>query len=375
MTMRRAALVSIVVWAGACSDGPTAQKCHLIEEVGLYRSGARRLHAIGLARQGRRLLAAWSDEDGVRTAIVGERGEILEGPTRIRTAKATSLDAVASGDGFLLGILEPSDLLFPGGGAFVARLDRQGRVQAVHRIGPAGAYSKRIAVTPSGAVAWHDGGPGVFVVRAHARGRTREIAKGRMGALAPAIADLPERALALSWVELESGWDGSVAARVRFGRFGPGLEERGAAEDLARTTIQDADPAIVVRRGKPAVFFRDLRDGERRVGYYLTHPGARTPPARIGRANGPSGPDVTWCHGTWAGATVRTHGQELLLGFNRFDDSATKKSGELQIYSDRVHFAAVEIECLAKGWVLLYAEEHPQGARLLFNTITCDAES
>jgi hypothetical protein len=72
---------------------------------------------------------------------------------------------------------------------------------------------------------------------------------------------------------------------------------------------------------------------------------------------------------------VRTHGQELLLGFNRFDDGAEKKSGELQIYSDRVHFAAVEIECLARGWVLLYAEEHPQGGRVLFNTITCDAES
>jgi hypothetical protein len=357
--------------APACSDGPAAQRCHLVEELVLYRSGARRLHAIALARAPRGLLAAWSDEDGVRTAILDDRGKILHGPARIRTAKATSLDAVPIAGGFLLGILEPADLFTAGGGALLARLDPTGVITGVERVGPAGAYSRRIAVAPTGAVAWHDGGPGVFVVRAWAKGASREIARGKMGALAPAIADAPDGSLALAWVELEAGPDGGVEAPVRFGRFGADLAPLGEPREIARTSTEDADPVLLARGGAFAVFFRDVRDGDRRAGYYLTRPGAKTAPVRIGRANGPSGPDVAWCHETYAGATVRTHSQELLLGFNRFDATGKKKGGELQIYSDRVHFAAVEVECLARGWALLYAEEHPQGGRLLYNTVTC----
>lgn len=357
--------------AAACGHGPTAQKCHLVEELVLYRSGAQRLHAIALAKGRRGLFAAWSDEDGVRTAILDERGKILHGPTRIRTAKATSLDAAAVAGGYLLGTLEPSDLFSAGGGAFLARVDEAGAITGVERVGPAGAYSRRIAVAPSGAVAWHDGGPGVFAVRAWAKGTSREIARGRMGALAPAIADAPGGTLALAWVELGARDQGSVEAIVRTARYGPELSPRGAPIEVARTSIEDADPAIVLQGGKLTVFFRDVRDGDRRAGYYLARPGTKVAPVRIGRSNGPSGPDIAWCRDTYAGATVRTHSQELLLGFNRFDASGVKRSGELQIYSDRVHFAAVEIECLARGFALLYAEEHPQGGRLLYNTVTC----
>ena len=369
--MRRRALLSLALALLACSDGPTAQKCHLLEELVLYRSGATRLHGIALAKGAKDLLAAWSDEDGVRTAILDDHGRILFGPTRVRNAKATSLDAVPVAGGYLLAILEPADLFTAGGGAYLARLDPQGAITELQRVGPAGAYSRRIAVVPSGAVAWHDGGPGVFVVRAWARGVTREIAQGRMGALAPALAEMPDRSLAIAWVELEAKGDGRVDAPVRLGRFEADLRPRGGARTVARASIEDADPALVVRDGHLAVFFRDVRGRDRRAGYYLVPAAAKAPAVRIGRANGPVGPDLAWCHDTFAGAGVRTHSHELLLAFNRFDTAGKKRSGELQIYSDRVHFAAVELECLREGWALLYAEEHPEGGRLLFNTVTC----
>ena len=357
--------------ATGCQKGPQAQKCHLIEELVLYRSGATRLHGIALAKGERGLLAAWSDEDGVRTAVIDAEGRILHGPTRIREAKATSLDAVASPGGYLLAILEPADLFTAGGGAYLARIDPEGAVQRVERLGPAGAYSKRITVADPGAVAWHDGGPGHFVVRARLGSTVREIAHGKMGALAPAIARAADHTLGLAWVELEEGPEGSVAAPVRFARFEKDGRPRGEPRTVAQAVIQNADPVVLWQGRGFTVLFRDKRDGDRRAGYYVLRPDTRAAPVRVGRANGPVGPDVVYCHGTYAGAAVRTYQHELLLGFNRFDVAGAKRSGELQIYSDRVHFAAVDIECLSAGWALLYAEEHPEGARLLYNTVTC----
>lgn len=364
-----------IAWLGACSGrGPEVQKCHLVEEVVLYHSGATRLHGIALARGPGGMLAAWSDEDGVRTAVIDGRGRILHGPTRIREAKAASLEAVPrAGGGYLLALLEPGDLFEGGGGAYLARVDGKGEVERIERLGPAGAYSRRIALADPGAVAWHDGGPGQFAVRARLGSSVREVARGSMGALAPAIARGADRSIGLAWVELEAGAGGDVAAPIRFARFEADGRPRGATRTAARAVIEEADPAILWRGRGFTLVFRDRRGRDRRPGYYMVRPEERAAaaPKRIARANGPVGPEIAYCHGTYAGAAVRTYQDELLLGFNRFDLTGVKRSGELQIYSDRVHFAAVELECLPEGWALLYAEEHPKGARLLYNRVTC----
>jgi hypothetical protein len=158
---------------------------------------------------------------------------------------------------------------------------------------------------------------------------------------------------------------------VMFQRFGPGLSPRGSARVQRHVSIEGADPVLLWHDGGFTIAYRDLRRGERRAGYYVGRIGASRD-AKIARANGPLGPDLVECHGIYAGATVRTYQRDLLLGFDRFDVHGHKPGGELQIYSDRVHFGAVELECLPEGWALLYGEEDERGARLLFNTVRCE---
>ncbi|MBI2894375.1 MAG: hypothetical protein HYY06_12555 [Deltaproteobacteria bacterium] len=363
----------------ACEKGPEAQRCHLGQEREIARSSSKRLRAIALAAGARaapgpRLLAAWSDEDGVTTAILDGQGRIVAGPRHDLEQSVESLDAIGEGDGYRLAALVPADLFAGGGGAASHDLDAAALLTASRALGPSGAYSKRISIAP-GAVAWHDGGPGTFVVRASTDGTSRhavEVARGSMGALSPSIAAAPDGSFAIAWAELKASSGGAVGVPVMFRRFSGQLEPRGPASTVARVVIEGADPFLLWRDGGFTIAYRDVRDGDRRAGYYLARIGRRGD-ARIGRGNGPLGPDIVHCHGLYAGATVRTHAHELLLGFNRFDVSGKKRGGELQIFSDRVHFGTVELECLPDGYALLYGEEDEQrGARLLYNRVTCD---
>lgn len=276
--------------------------------------------------------------------------------------------------GYRLAALVPADLFAGGGSASIHDVDAAGRLVESRLLGPAGAYSRRISIAP-GAAAWHDGGPGTFAVRASTDGPVRsavEIARGAMGALSPAIAAAAGGTFGIAWAELEASRGGAVAVPVKFRRFSRRLEPEGATTVVARVSIEGADPFLLYEDGGYTIAYRDVRDGDRRAGYYLARIGRRGG-ARIGRGNGPLGPDLVHCHGLYAGATVRTHAHELLLGFNRFDVHGKKRGGELQIFSDRVHFGTVELECLPGGYALLYGEEDEnRGARLLYNSVTCE---
>jgi len=336
-------------------------------------SPAPRLGAIALvtSRDGKRALVAWSDPSGLRTALVDVRTGRPGSANVVHEGGATALAAARDGDGWRLAVVVPDDPKGGGGGAAMLSLAPDGTVRSREPLGPAGERSADIALLLGGrgwVAAWHDGSPGASRVHTWSAGAlgSAPVDAGRAG-FAPSLARDGDE-VAIAWSELASNADG-VASVVRVAQI-RGNGSVGAPKDVAFAMVEDPDPVLFHARELLRVVFRDKEDPRGKNAYYVADARPNAQRYRVSRADGTRSPSVATCHGTLAAATIRTFQTEFLIGFNRFDLRGNKNGGELQIYSDGVHFAEASLACLPEGYVLAYAEQGTQ-SRVLFNRATC----
>jgi len=357
----------------ACTTGPRRQKCRLAEESVVATSGDARLGALAMqtSRDGKNALVAWSDRGGLREAIVdvasgraGPAALVLEGG-------ATALALATDGAGWRLAAVLPEDEKGGGGGAVLLSLAPDGALLAREDLGSAGVQSGDVALVrgPTGwVVAWHDGAPGEYAVRVWHAGTSIAVpADPGHAPMSPSLA-VDENGVAIAWADVTST-DVGLATRIRLAR----VSREGtlsAPWDIGLATIDGADPVLVSEGGHLRVLYRDEEDGDGKSEYYVSDARVGATPLRVSRANGRRSPSVVSCHHTLAAAAVRTYQGELLVGFNRFDSLAQKRGGELQIYSDGVHFGEASLACLPVGYAIAYAEEG-EHSRVLFNRTAC----
>jgi hypothetical protein len=368
--------VTSAIWALValgCAQGPHRQKCRLEEERVVASSADARLGALAMetSRDGKRAIVAWSDRGGLRTEVLDPATGRGPAPRIVLEGGATALAAVADGAGWRLAAVLPGDEKGGGGGAVMLSLGPDGDLRAREDLGSAGPESSDVAMLegPAGwIVAWHDGAPGAYAVRVWHSGGTIDVPMDPGHApMSPSLGRDAE-GVAVAWADLTSG-EGGLVNLVRLARVSA-QGTLSAPWEIGESTIEGADPALVTEGGHLRVIYRDDADRDGRSEYYVADARPRAPRFRVSRANGRRSPSVVHCHGTLAAAAIRSYQGELLVGFNRFDSLAQKNGGELQIYSDGVHFGEASLACLPDGWALAYAEEGER-SRVLFNRTTC----
>lgn len=363
----------LVAAAIACTEGPHRQKCRLAEEHVVATSADARLGALAMetSRDGRRALVAWSDRGGLRATVVDVASGRAGAASIVSGGGATALAASADGRGWRLAAVVPEDEKGGGGGATLYALDAAGAPRGRTDLGPAGPQSSDVSLVrgPAGwVVAWHDGAPGAYAARIWHAGDTIAVpADPGHAPMSPSLAKDAD-GVAVAWADVTSTESG-LSTLIRLSR----VSREGtlsAPWNIGASTIDAADPVLFSEAGHLRVVFRDDEDGDGRTEFYVAQARAAAPRSRVSRANGRRSPSIVTCHGTMASAAIRTFQGELLVGFNRFDTLGKKQGGELQIYSDGVHFGEASLACLPDGYAMAYAEEGER-SRVLVNRASC----
>ncbi len=338
-------------------------------------------HGIDLALDGDQGIAVWSDRSGAWVVPVAAGGAPRGRRVRVGPPCDGGLATARADGGFVVACLERAmDEAGKSGHVTVLRLDASLRPAGSLSFGPAGRYSRGVALAMEGegdvpVVAWHDGTPGahrVWLVHAAPGAEPRLVSREGLAAGAPSVA-LRDGQPIVAWAETWFDDDGYLVGQVLVSDL------RGAPRELA-VIIHDDPRPVLARDGRgPLVAYRDERPAGTRARLFvqrITDDLVGTgEPLAVGRANGTGRPHVVACEEAVTTVAPRSFGRwDVLIGLNRLGPDLGRIGIERQIYEYGVDFSLAAASCAGEHLLVLAAERGHSTrplARLRSTTVDC----
>ncbi|MEM9193218.1 MAG: hypothetical protein AAGF12_28850 [Myxococcota bacterium] len=333
-----------------CGEAPSEPRCSVSEgSVAARAEGA--IDALAAVEHQGALHLFWSDQFGTHYR---RHDDAWQG-TRITSRCRGGLDAV-SGEQLLLACLRPAvPAAGKAGGVFVFEVGA--RIRAVGRVGVAGAHSEGVDLEMLDGrthVAWQDSKRRVVWLSTLDDPAPRQISRRGTEAGAPSLGVF-DGALVGTWSELVYDDHGDPLGEVVV------WTERRGPRRITPVLYPRAQPTLAIDAQSAAVAFRDENPSGTRPRLFVQRLDDELGPSgellRVGRADGPGGPNVLQCGETWFTASPRSYSTyDILIGLNRFDTGWDRLEPERQLYEAGRRHTHVVALCQDSHPLLVSAE-------------------